>query len=637
MRKRISTYISFLLLFVPSLLLAQQSSNLDSLLTAKTKDIPALNEKVNISVTNIPIQEFMRGVANTSGLNIDVDPNISATVINNFSDVRAKDILVFLARQYNLKVELIGNIITISQAKAPPIVYDFTVEYDSINDWLSMDVRDAALIDVAKEITSVSGKNVVLMPGLIEQKATSYIRNMPFEASISKFALSNGLEMEKSEDGFYMIKKQTITEIATAPDQRQQNYNQSQMSRQSRRSAASRGNEGMFDLDITVFPDDSIKISSKDAPVNVLIEELSAKANFNYFISPGLEALITGNVQKAALDDLLDFLFSGTDLAYRKQDNLYIIGEKKLIDYNEHRIIHLQNRSVEEIVENFPADLTESLEIKEFHELNSLFVTGPSYQIDELEVFVKAIDQVVPVVLIEVMIVYVNKSFNIATGMQAGLGDAPVETSGTLFPGIDMTIGADKINEIFNGSGWINLGNVSPNFYVTLKALETQGYVDLESTPKLSTLNGHEAEMTIGNTEYYLEEKTHLYGTQNPQQTTSEEYKAVNAELSLKIKPFVSGDDQITLKVEVSQSDFTERISKTAPPGSVNRDFNSQIRVKNNEMILLGGLMEKRKGDTGSGTPILSRIPIIKWFFSSRTKEDSDSKLSVLIRPTIVN
>jgi type IV pilus assembly protein PilQ len=266
-----------------------------------------------------------------------------------------------------------------------------------------------------------------------------------------------------------------------------------------------------------------------------------------------------------------------------------------------------------------------------------LFLTGPSYQIDEFELFVKEIDKVVPVVLIEVIIMYVNKSISVSTGIQAGLGDAPVQTSGQVFPAVDVTIGADKINQIINGSGWVNLGNVDPNFYLILQAMEAQGFVELNSTPKLSTLNGHEASLSIGNTEYYLEERTQLYGTQNPQQTTSQEYKPVNAELAIKIKPFVSGDEQITLEVEVKQSDFTERISKTAPPGSVNRDFISQIRVKNKEMILLGGLMDREKRESGTGTPFLSRIPVIKWFFSSRTKESSDEKLSVLIRPTIIN
>jgi type IV pilus assembly protein PilQ len=243
----------------------------------------------------------------------------------------------------------------------------------------------------------------------------------------------------------------------------------------------------------------------------------------------------------------------------------------------------------------------------------------------------------VPVILIEVIIMYVNKSKSLSTGIQVGLGKEPAVTGGTVLPGVDMTLGSESINRIFDEMGWVNLGKVTPNFYVSLKAMEEQGFVDLESTPKISTLNGTEATLSIGNTEYYLEEQSNLYGAQNPQLTTSQTYKAIDAELKLKIKPVVSDNGQITLDIEVSQSDFTERISKTAPPGSVNRNFTSKIRVKDQEMILLGGLTDKKKSDSGSGTPFLSRIPVIKWFFSSRTKENSESKLSVLIKPTIIN
>ncbi|MGM0528963.1 MAG: hypothetical protein ACQERS_11190 [Bacteroidota bacterium] len=85
------------------------------------------------------------------------------------------------------------------------------------------------------------------------------------------------------------------------------------------------------------------------------------------------------------------------------------------------------------------------------------------------------------------------------------------------------------------------------------------------------------------------------------------------------------------------QSDFTERISTTAPPGKVERTFKSQIRVKNEEMILLGGLEENRSSKTSSGVPWLSKIPILKWLFSSRNEDKSKSKLNIFIKPTIIS
>jgi type IV pilus assembly protein PilQ len=91
------------------------------------------------------------------------------------------------------------------------------------------------------------------------------------------------------------------------------------------------------------------------------------------------------------------------------------------------------------------------------------------------------------------------------------------------------------------------------------------------------------------------------------------------------------------MEIDVQQSDFTARISQFAPPGSVTRKFQSLIRVKNQEVIILGGLEEKKLSDSATGVPLLSRIPVLKWFFSGRSREDSKSKLTIFIKPIIIN
>ncbi|MBK6882014.1 MAG: hypothetical protein IPH05_03525 [Flavobacteriales bacterium] len=131
----------------------------------------------------------------------------------------------------------------------------------------------------------------------------------------------------------------------------------------------------------------------------------------------------------------------------------------------------------------------------------------------------------------------------------------------------------------------------------------------LRSTPQLSTLNGHEATMSIGQTEYYLEVRNDLIGTQNPTVTTSQTYKPIKADLSLRIPPIVSSEDMVTLEIEVNQSSFTSRIAATAPPGSVERKFSSIVRAANKDMIILGGLEEKENSKSGSGVPFLSASP----------------------------
>ncbi|MCZ8285972.1 MAG: type II and III secretion system protein, partial [Bacteroidia bacterium] len=253
----------------------------------------------------------------------------------------------------------------------------------------------------------------------------------------------------------------------------------------------------------------------------------------------------------------------------------------------------------------------------------------------------RQIDLVVPLVHIEVIIADVRKSNTISTGISAGLGAKPAgPTTGTLVPQIDLSLNATSINNLIsgiNGLGIINLGSVTPNFYLTLKALEEQGALKIRSTPQIATLNGHEAKLKVGSTVYYLEVQNNLIN--NVGGTTvaqSQQYKQLDADLAITISPQVSGDEQITMSIGVTQSSFTERISETAPPGKLNRDFQSLVRVKNGEMIMLGGLEENSTSNSGRGLPLISRIPVLKWIFGNRTRSKTENKLTIFIKPTII-
>ncbi len=294
----------------------------------------------------------------------------------------------------------------------------------------------------------------------------------------------------------------------------------------------------------------------------------------------------------------------------------------------------------ESILTIIPDEIKKDLDIKIDKELNSFLVNGPAANIERFESFINYIDKAVPVILIEVMLLEVNRSATVETGIQAGIGDKPVTTKGTVFPNADINLGASTINKIidgFNGFGSLNIGQVVPNFYLSLKAMETNGNLKVRSSPRLSTLNGHKAYLSIGETTYYVVTNQNYYGSQIPQASEVKNYQPIDAELSVTIMPLVSGNGQITMDIKVIQSSFNgQKVDKDAPPGINSREFTSIIRVKDQDIIVLGGLEESVKNDSGTGVPLLSRIPILKWLFSSRKREDSKKKLSVLIKPTVI-
>src|SRR5690606_23475338 len=113
-------------------------------------------------------------------------------------------------------------------------------------------------------------------------------------------------------------------------------------------------------------------------------------------------------------------------------------------------------------------------------------------------------------------------------------------------------------------------------------------------------------QMTIGETRYYLEQTTNVITTQSTTTVNARIFKELQANLNITIKPIVSGDEQITLEISVEQATFTEQFTKDGPYGQLTRNFKSSVRVRNNELILLGGLEEKSNNDAGQGFPVLS-------------------------------
>jgi len=596
-----------------------------------------LNEVVELSVSNSSLQEFIRGIALTNQLNVNIDPSVSGVITNNFSNAKVKDVYLFLCRQYELEIDFIGSIISFKKFKKPiEPVAKYTpikpnVKINAENNFLTLKLKRDTLDYVAEQLTEMTGKNVILSPEVKGKKVSVFIKNRPFDEALEKMGISNGLKVTKTSEFFYLIE---LEESA-------KNGNATAKNNNGKKGKNNNAKSNSNNLLIEVKDDMFVSVNAKDASIQQIIEEVSQQMLQNYFLYDIPTGKANLFIENASYPEFLSYLLSGSDFTYKQTEDVYLIGNKNTESLRQSVLIELENRRVEKVLESVPAKLKEGLEISEFIELNGIVVSGSATDIRELEEFIDLIDVVVPVVTIEIIIADVNDTKTLSTGIQAGIGEAPTATSstGTLSPGIDVNLSTDAINDVVsgvNGLGIVNLGNVTPNFYLSIKAMEDAGEVEVKSTPTVATLNGHETSMKIGDQQYYLEVNNQIVNnTVNSNVFQSQQWKSVTADLTVTITPYVSKDEQVTLKLSVVQSTFTSKVSETAPPGQTTRNFESLIRVKNGDMVLLGGLDEVAKTETSSGVPLLSRIPIIKWLFSSRTKAKTKKQLTIFIRPTI--
>lgn len=608
-------------------------SELEQRLDAYAMSYPKIkSKKVDVDV-NTTLDDFAIAVTRESKVSMTIHPDVKGSINISLSQAPIKDILLHLCKLYSLTLDFSGSIISLQPYKAPkkkvpPKVPG--VKYTAFSDRLELNLKRDTLDMVLGEISRQSGKNVIASSDVSEKMVGGFIGSSKFSDALTQLAVRNDLELEKDERGFWVFRKKEVA--ATQPKNNKGKNN-------SKGATISSGYVKVTTKRDTLN-NDLISIESDDGQLSEIIRDVSNRTGIDYYLYTDMKETVSIRIKDASYEGFLDKILQGTKYQYHNDRGVYMIGDTQEDNLLEARVIQLQHRSVNEILKSLPDDLAKKdVKIKEFKDLNALLVSGSSLQIGKLEEFVNEIDRPVPVVAIELLIVDVNRTRNTRAGVDAGVGPAPVQAGGQLFPGVDFTFSSKGVNQLLGwlaGNGIVNLGQVAPNFYLNLQAIENSGVVNVRQKPRLSTLNGQEATFSNGEKRYYLEETTTLQGTLSPTAQVQQSYKEAKADFTIKITPFVSGDENVTMDISIDQSSFVGQLLPNAPPPTVNRKIESSIRVKNGEMIVLGGLESIAREDSGSGVPLLQRIPVIKWFFSKRTKSRTKTKLLVFVKPTVI-
>ena len=628
-----------------SSLYAQQQDRVEALqdrLKNLSITVPGLNQKVQLSVTGVSVQELLRALAQSNKLNINVDTNLNFKIYTNFSNETALNILVFLAKEYNLDVSIVGSILTVTQLQnGDPNIFSKNIKasYNSSTNTLSLEVNNELITKVARRISENTNKNIIVASSLLDKRVSGFFTDASLETVLEKLAFSNDIKLVRTSDNMYIFQSLGEgEEVFITPDK---NVGVRKTLKSSA-LATGAATDGTIALSSRFLADGKqlISVDATNALISDLVRSASQEVDRNYFLYSDIQGSISTRVKDITFDSFLSSLFQGTQYTYKVENGIYLIGERKLEGLRTNRVIQLQNRSIDTIRAMIPNEWRNGVEIREFREQNTILLSGSGPQIAEIESYIKQLDQLVPLVLIEVTLIDVRKTRNLKTGIQAGVSDSTKKSGGTILPGLEYTLGSKAINDFLSkiGSiGSINLGRVTPNFYVGLSALEENNNVDVRSVPKLSTLNGHSATLSIGSTRYYVTRTQNVFPSlTTPQSIFTEQFNKVEANLAISIRPIVSGDDQVTLNIKVDISDFIGIPPNNAPPPTSTSKFESIIRARNEDMIVLGGLERTEKSEDASGVPFLSRIPILKWFFSSKSKTNSKVITIVFIKPTII-
>ena len=252
-----------------------------------------------------------------------------------------------------------------------------------------------------------------------------------------------------------------------------------------------------------------------------------------------------------------------------------------------------------------------------------------------------------------------NKTYNYATGSDptadTGSGTSGTDISDILTSSasnvVTNTLGtaatsaisaATIVSEGLSGSlgGVVSLAAFS--FDSFLNAVSAQGKATILSNPKLSVMNGQPALITVGRNVTYISKITSDVSDAGVITYSAETARALSG-VGLALTANILDDNQIILNLVPVTSELVEPIEyRTIGLGSIGlpiinvREMGTTIKVKNNEMLVIGGLISSVNENDGTFIPGTENFSFFKYLFGYETKLAKKRELIILLRPRII-
>ncbi len=187
----------------------------------------------------------------------------------------------------------------------------------------------------------------------------------------------------------------------------------------------------------------------------------------------------------------------------------------------------------------------------------------------------------------------------------------------------------------------------SSDFIGVIELLETQGSVQVLSSPRISTVNNQKAVIKVGQDEFFVTEISNTTTTSSGTTTNNPEVELTPffSGIALDVTPQISESEEIILHIHPSISEVQDQ-SKTISLGgqavelplalSTIRETDSVVYARSGQVVVLGGLMQTKSLDTNTGTPVLGNVPLLGHLFSQQRNSTVKSELVILLRPVIM-
>lgn len=310
---------------------------------------------------------------------------------------------------------------------------------------------------------------------------------------------------------------------------------------------------------------------------------------------------------------------------YSKIANDILNSKVETKAYFFHQCLHIKGDTLRRVIEPF---LSPSGTVASNRESDMVIISDKVEHIENLKRIITHLDREVPQVMVEARIVEFTIDSDFEKEVSVAFKQLPGASS-QFIEEVSSVLGTPGANPSPDGNT-IKLSHRTGEgvLSVFLHYLQTAGKAEILSAPSLALLRGEEGSIITGE-EVPILTQTVVGGSIS----TSTEFKSVG--IKLRIKPLIISQGQVRLEINPEVSAVTG-FSGTNPIIAI-RNARTVLKIMNEQMVAIGGLMRTEKREVDKRVPVLASIPILGWFFRSKRIEEVKTQLVIFVRLKILD
>ncbi|KAB0463388.1 pilus (MSHA type) biogenesis protein MshL [Vibrio kanaloae] len=221
-----------------------------------------------------------------------------------------------------------------------------------------------------------------------------------------------------------------------------------------------------------------------------------------------------------------------------------------------------------------------------------------------------------------------------------GSGGVVIDRPGGTLPPLDA------ISSLLGGQTNVTISDGS--FEAVLSFMDTQGDLNVLSSPRVTAANNQKAVIKVGTDEYYVTDLSSAVGSGDNANVAPEvELTPFFSGISLDVTPQIDDKGSVFLHVHPAVIEVEEEVKELnlgSTTGVVQlplakssiRESDSVIRARDGDVVVIGGLMKSNTSDVTSKVPFLGDIPALGHLFRNTNQLTQKTELVILLKPTIV-